>query len=155
MAVEAFERVFLDAMRKSLTEVINDLAFQEHVMKKVTDALFRKGFSKGKVLDHLNDIVTYAAGSLAADIAIGAIMEGADEEQRLQKLVADVAVEAGAEKGISTLLKHCNIEAAKQRFGEDEVEKIAEKVTTTSIYDTDEFNQSCEGLKKVIKQALQ
>jgi hypothetical protein len=151
---EAFRKIFLNALKRSLITVISDPAVQAKIRERLPVEASKQGVSKKELLANLNDAASYAFGSLAADIALAAIMEGADEAQKLQKLLADVVLEAASDKGLSDFLDHCNVQAGKSRFGEEDVERIAEEVTTTTIYETPEFNTFTEGLKKLVEQAL-
>lgn len=151
---EAFQKIFLSALKRSLLTVINDPQIQARIRERLPQEASKRGVSKKELLANLNDAVSYACGSLAADIALAAIMEGADEAQKLHKLLADVVLEAGSEKGLSDFLDHCNVQAGKVRLGEEDVERIAEEVTTTEIYETEEFSKFTEALKKLVEEAF-
>lgn len=154
MALETFEKVFLNAMRKTMVAVVKDPEVQEALRKKLTQELQKSKIPPSKVLGALEDVCTYAFGSLAADIAIASILEGSSEFQRIQKIVADAVIEAVGDKGVKTLLEHCNMEAAKERFGEEKIEEVAERVTTTSLYEAEEFKEFCETLKAFLQESL-
>jgi len=151
---EAFQKVFLNALKRSLLTVIGDPEVQAKIRERLPLEASKKGISRKQLLRSLDDAASYAFGSLAADIALAAIMEGADEAQKLQKLLADVVLDAASEKGLSDFLQHCNVEAGKSRLGDEEVERIAEGVTTTEIYETEEFAKFTEALRKVVEEAL-
>lgn len=154
MGIETFEKVFLNAMRKTMVSLVKDPEAQKAIKKRLAQELLNRGIPPSKVLGVLEDVCTYAFGSLAANIAIASILEGSGEFERIQRLVADAVVEAVGDKGVKTLLEHCNVEAAKERFGEERVEEVAERVTTTSLYDAEEFKQFCDALKALLQESL-
>lgn len=154
MSLETFEKVFLNAMRRTMVSVLRDPEVQEALRKKLNEKLQNSRIPSSKVLGALDDICTYAFGSLAADIAIASILEGSSESQKIQKIVADAVIEAVGDKGVKTLLDHCNMQLAKEKFGEEKIEEVAERVTTTSLYEVEEFKEFCETLKAFLQESL-
>jgi len=154
VSLETFEKVFLNAMRKTMVSVVKDPEIQASLEKKLQEKLRNSGIPSSKVLGALDDICSYVFGSLAADIAIASIIEGNSESQKIQKIVADAVIEVAGDKGVKTLLEHCNVPLAKEKFGEEKIEEIAERVTTTSLYEVDEFKEFCEILKAFLQESL-
>lgn len=151
---EAFQKVFLGALKRSLITVIGDPEVQSKIRERLPIAVSKKGISKKELLGNLNEATSYAFGSLAADVALAAILEGASEAQKVQRVLADVVLDAASDKALSDFLQHCNVEAGKSRLGEEEVEEIAEGVTTTDIYETEEFNRFTEVLRNLVEETV-
>ncbi|RLI28049.1 hypothetical protein DRO58_03015 [Candidatus Bathyarchaeota archaeon] len=153
MSVSAFEKVFLNALRRTLRELMEYEEGFKNVRDELRSLLRRRGIGE-EVRRLMDQIPPYVFGSLVADIAIGAILEGSSRELRIQKMVADVVVRAFGEKGIQTLLERCNIEAAKNMLGEEKVEEVAERITTEDIFQTDEYEEFCKAIAKLLEETL-
>jgi hypothetical protein len=154
MSASTFEKVFLNAMRKTIGEVMNyDRDFEE-VKSELKKLIKSNRIDARDVQQILDQIPSYVFGSLVIDIAIGAIFEGSSKEMRLQKMIADVFIKVFEEKGIQILLNHCNIETARNILGEEKVEEIAEKITTEDIFQTEECEKFCNKIIKILEEAL-
>lgn len=154
MSRAAFEETFLRAMKRAIRWLTEDEESFKEVKSELKRALRRHRISKKEVKLLADQIPPYVFGSLAADIAIGAILEGSSRERRIQKIIADVFVRVLEEKAIQTLLKHCNIEAAQRILGEETVEEIAEKVTTIDLYQTKEYERLCKAVTRILEETL-
>lgn len=154
MSASTFEKVFLNAIRKTVSEIINyDKDFEE--VRNELRRLIKSNRIDAKGIQQMMDqIPSYVFGSLVTDIAIGAIFEGSSKEMRLQKMIADVFVKVFEEKGVQILLNHCNIEAAKNILGEEKVEEIAEKITTEDVFQTEEYEKFCNKIVKILEETL-
>lgn len=154
MSVSAFEKAFLNAMRRTLRELIEYDEGFENVKDELRSLMERKGIRRDEIRRLMDQIPSYVFGSLVADIAIGAILEGASRELKIQKMIADTVVRVFSERGVQTLLEHCNIETAKSMLGEEKVEEVAEKVTTEDIFQTDEYEEFCKAIAKLLEETL-
>ena len=154
MSASTFEKVFLNAMRKTIVEIMNyDKDFEE-VKNELKKLIKSNRIDAREVQQILDQIPSYVFGSLVTDIAIGAIFEGASKEMKLQKMIADVFIRVFEEKGIQILLNHCNIETAENILGEEKVEEIAEKITTKDIFQTEEYEKFCNKIIKILEEVL-
>ncbi len=154
MSASTFEKVFLNAMRKTVNEIMNyDEDFEE--VKNELRRLIKSNRMDAKAIQQMMDqIPSYVFGSLVTDIAIGAIFEGISKEMKLQKMIADVFVKVFEEKGVQILLNHCNVETAKNILGEEKVEEIAEKITTEDIFQTEEYEKFCNKIVEILEETL-
>jgi len=154
MSVSAFEKVFLNALRRTLRELMEYDEGFKNVRDELRSLMRRRGIGEDEVRRLMDQIPPYVFGSLVADIAIGAILEGASRELMIQKMIADVVVRAFGERGIQTLLERCNIETAKNMLGEEKVEEVAERITTEDIFQTDEYEEFCKAIAKLLEETL-
>lgn len=154
MSASTFEKVFLNAMRKTVNEIMNyDKDFEE-VKNELKKLIKSNRIDVKTVQEMMDQIPSYVFGSLVTDIAIGAIFEGFSKEIKLQKMIADIFIRVFEEKGVQILLSHCNVEAAKNILGEEKVEEIAEKITTEDIFQTEEYEKFCNKIIKILEETL-
>lgn len=154
MSIEYFEKVLAKALKTSITEALADSRVRREAVSFVRREIRRLKADPNRIHELLEDLAVSILFSLATDVVVFAILEVYGEEANLRKNLADAVSNAVTGKALERFLKECNIGYAISRFGQEEVEKTAQKVTTEVLSVDEEFLTLTEEVKKILSEAL-
>lgn len=154
MSKEYFEELLHKSLKKSIREVLLDPRARSDAISSMSREVKRLSIDPKRIEELIDDLSSSILFSLATDIVVYAIMNVYGEEAMIRKTLADAVSNALAGRALERFLKECNIGYAISRFGENEVEAIAQKVTMDRLANDEEFLSLTEEFKKMILEAL-
>lgn len=154
MSKEYFEELLSKGLKKSIREALSDSKARSDAITFMSREVKRLRLDPRRVEGLIDDLSASILFSLATDVVIYAIMNVYGEEAMIRKALADAVSNAVMSRALERFLKECNIGYAISRFGENEVEAIAQKVTMDTLAGDEEFLSLTEELKKMIIEAL-
>lgn len=154
MSKEYFEELLSRSLKKSIRGALLDSRARSEAVISMAGEVKRLRLNPKRVEELMEELSVSILFSLATDIVVYAIMNVYGEEAIIKKTLADAVSNAITGRALEMFLKECNISYAISRFGEDEVEAIAQKVTMDKLAGDEEFLSLTEELKKMIAEAL-
>jgi|GEM_PF-1674668 hypothetical protein len=154
MSKKYFEELLSKSLKKSIREALQDSKVRSEAIIFMSREVKRLGFDPKRIEGFIDDLSISILFSLATDIVVYAIMNVYGEEAMIRKTLADAVSNAVTGKALERFLKECNIGYAISKFGENEVEAIAQRVTMDTLAGDEEFISLAEELKKMIVEAL-
>ncbi|MEM2740354.1 MAG: hypothetical protein QXQ29_06105 [Candidatus Bathyarchaeia archaeon] len=154
MSKEYFEELLSKSLKKSIREALSDPKARGEAIIFMSKEVKRLKLDPKRIEELIDDLSASILFSLATDVVVYAIMNVYGEEATIRKALADAVSNAVTGRALERFLKECNISYAISRFGGNEVEAIAQKVTMDTLAGDEEFLSLTEELKKMIIEAL-